>query len=54
MIAETEPCLLSCSVLKDELKALVKRGALCANIAFYSMELHSDFCYVGEDAETEN
>lgn len=32
-----------CSVLKGELKALVKRGALDANIAFYSMELHSDF-----------
>lgn len=43
MDTKIKPCLVACSVLKDELETLVKMGALDANIAFYSMELHSDY-----------
>lgn len=43
MNTKIKPCLVSCSVLKDELEALVKMGALDASIVFYSMDLHSDY-----------
>ena len=43
MRARIKPCLLSCSVLKDELETLVRTGALDASLAFYRMELHSDY-----------
>jgi len=38
-----KPHIISCSVLKDELKALTKTGALDVALSFYSMELHSDY-----------
>lgn len=43
MDAKIKPCLLSCSVLKGELETLVRMGALDAKLAFFSMELHSDY-----------
>jgi hypothetical protein len=43
MITKTKPCLISCSVLSNELKELVKTGALDVDLSFYSMELHSDY-----------
>jgi len=43
MTAKTKPCLISCSVLRNELKELVKTGALDVDLSFYSMELHSDY-----------
>ena len=41
--AKTKPCLLSCSVLKNELRALVKKGAFDVNLLFLDMSLHSDY-----------
>lgn len=43
MNVKTEPFVISCSVLKNELKALAKTGALDVALSFYSMELHSDY-----------
>jgi len=43
LTAKTKPCLISCSVLRNELKELVKTGALDVDLSFYSMELHSDY-----------
>jgi len=43
MDAKIKPCLVSCSVLKNELEALMRVGALDANLVFYSMELHIDY-----------
>ena len=43
MDAKIKPCLVACSVLKNELNALVKMGAPDANLSFYSMEFHSDY-----------
>ena len=43
MDGKTKPQVISCSVLKNELKALAKTGALDVDLAFYSMELHSDY-----------
>jgi hypothetical protein len=41
--AKTKPCLVSCSVLRNELEALLKMGALDVDLCFYSMSLHSDY-----------
>ena len=43
MDGKTKPHVISCSVLKNELKTLAKTGALDVDLAFYSMELHSDY-----------
>ena len=43
MTAKTKPCVISCSVLRNELKELLKTGALDIDLSFYSMELHSDY-----------
>jgi len=43
MDGKTKPQVISCSVLKNELNALAKTGALDVDLAFYSMELHSDY-----------
>jgi hypothetical protein len=41
--AKAKPYVISCSVLKNELKALLKAGELDVDISFYSMDLHSDY-----------
>jgi hypothetical protein len=43
MTAKIKPCLISCNVLRNELKELVKTGKLDVDLSFYSMELHSDY-----------
>jgi hypothetical protein len=43
MTLRNRPILISCSVLANELKQLAKTGALDVDLAFYSMELHSDY-----------
>ena len=49
MSTKTKPLLISCSVLSNELKELVKTGALDVDLSFYSMELHSDFDLLEKD-----
>ena len=39
-------CLVSCSVLKDELKQLVKQGNLYANLVFVSKYFHVDYAQI--------
>ena len=39
-------CLVSCSVLKDELKQLVKQGDLYANLVFVSKYFHVDYAQI--------
>ncbi len=43
MGTKIKPCLVSCSVLKNELEALVKSGDIDVDLSFYSMNLHSDY-----------
>jgi hypothetical protein len=43
MNAKPKPCLVSCSVLRNELEALVRNGALDVKLSFYDMNLHSDY-----------
>ena len=39
-------CLVSCSVLKDELTQLVKQGNLYANLVFVSKYFHVDYAQI--------
>jgi hypothetical protein len=43
---KTRPCLISCSVLKEELKALVERGDLDVDLVFVSKYFHVDFSLI--------
>ncbi len=43
MIKKTAVCLVSCSVLKDELLRLVKEGSIDANLVFVSKYFHVDY-----------
>ncbi|MGF3521595.1 MAG: DUF1638 domain-containing protein [Candidatus Bathyarchaeia archaeon] len=43
MLDETKPCLISCSVLKEEIQQLIKDGELSANTVFVSKYFHVDF-----------
>ena len=49
MDGKTKPHVISCSALKNELKALAKTGALDVDLSFYSMELHSDYGVLEKD-----
>jgi hypothetical protein len=40
---KAKPCLVSCSVLKEELEKLVKEGALDADLVFVSKYFHVDY-----------
>ena len=40
---ETKPCLISCSVLKDEINQLIKQGDLDVNVVFVSKYFHVDY-----------
>jgi len=40
---KTKPCLVSCSVLKEELEKLVKQGDLDADLVFVSKYFHVDY-----------
>lgn len=43
MCAEAKPCLVSCSVLKEELEKLVEQGDLDADLVFVSKYFHVDY-----------
>jgi hypothetical protein len=43
MVSEKKPCLVSCSVLKEEIQELVKRGALDADLIFVNKFLHTEY-----------
>ena len=43
MCDKAKPCLVSCSVLKDELEKLVKQGDLDADLVFVSKYFHVDY-----------
>jgi len=46
MVSEKKPCLVSCSVLKEEIQELVKRGDLDADLIFVNKFLHTEYALV--------
>jgi hypothetical protein len=46
MTQKAKPCLISCSVLKNELKKLVENGELDVKLVFVSKYFHVDFSLV--------
>jgi hypothetical protein len=44
--SDFRPCLVSCSVLKDEIKKLVKQGKLDAEMVFVSKYFHVDYSQI--------
>ena len=45
-IPKAKTCLVSCSVLKEEIKQLVKQGDLDADLVFVSKYFHVDYAQV--------
>ncbi len=43
---KTKPCLVACSVLKDEIKKLIKQGELNAEMVFVSKYFHVDYAQI--------
>jgi gluconate kinase len=43
---KSKVCLVSCSVLKEELKQLIKQGSLAAELVFVSKYFHVDYATV--------
>lgn len=43
---KTRPCIVSCSVLKDEIETLVKKGELSADLLFDSKYFHVDYAQI--------
>ena len=43
---KTKPCLVSCSVLKEEIKKLVQQGELDAELVFVSKYFHVDYAQI--------
>ena len=43
MCGKAKPCLVSCSVLKEELEKLVKQGDLDVDLVFVSKYFHVDY-----------
>jgi hypothetical protein len=43
---KTKPCIVSCSVLKDEIEKLVKEGELNADLLFVSKYFHVDYAQI--------
>jgi hypothetical protein len=41
--AKPKPCLIACSVLKDEIQRLIKDGKLNADVIFVSKNFHVDY-----------
>jgi hypothetical protein len=41
-----KPCLISCSVLKDEIEQLIRQGDLDAKVVFVSKYFHVDYSLV--------
>jgi hypothetical protein len=46
---KTKTCLVSCSVLKQELQALVKQGKLDVDLVFVSKNFHIDYALVEQN-----
>jgi hypothetical protein len=46
MAEKTKPCIISCSVLKEEIQQLVKQGDLDADLVFVSKYFHVDFSLI--------
>ena len=46
MKQKTRPCIISCSVLKDEIEKLVKEGKLDADLLFVSKYFHIDYAQI--------
>jgi Protein of unknown function (DUF1638) len=46
MKQKTKPCIVSCSVLKDEIRKLVKEGKLNADLLFVSKYFHIDYAQI--------
>src|SRR5512137_118746 len=46
MKQKTKPCIVSCSVLKDEIRKLVKEGKLSADLLFVSKYFHVDYAQI--------
>jgi hypothetical protein len=46
MKQKTKPCIISCSVLKDEIKKLVKEGKLNADLLFVNKYFHVDYAQI--------
>ncbi len=46
MADKTKPCLISCSVLKEEIQKLIKQGNLDVNVVFVSKYFHVDFSLI--------
>ena len=46
MDQKTKPCIVSCSVLKDEIEKLVKEGELNADLLFVSKYFHVDYAQI--------
>jgi hypothetical protein len=43
MKQKTKPCIVSCSVLKEEIEKLVQKGSLDAEVVFVSKYFHVDY-----------
>ena len=46
MTEKAKPCLVSCSVLKEEIKKLVKQGDLDVDLVFVSKYFHVDYALI--------
>lgn len=46
MKEKTKPCIISCSVLKDEIEKLAKEGKLDADLLFVSKHFHVDYAQI--------
>jgi hypothetical protein len=46
---KTKPCLVSCSVLKDEILKLVQKGDLNADLLFVSKYFHVDYAQIEQN-----
>ena len=49
MCEKAKPCLVSCSVLKEELEKLVKQGDLDVDLVFVSKYFHVDYALLEEN-----
>lgn len=49
MADKTKPCLISCSVLKDEIQKIIKQGELDVNVVFVSKYFHVDFSLIEQN-----
>jgi len=46
MNMKAKPCIVSCSVLKEEIEKLVKEGELNAELLFASKYFHVDYAQI--------